>query len=466
MSATAVTVGGEDLFGNPVSSAEPGSLGAVNGFAEAMLAYDARAADVITAAASRPEHGLLNLCAGMLFMLMESPQGRVRAGPFLARAHAAELNARERRTADFLGAWMEDDIPRAVALGEAIALDWPRDLIVAKLVQYLAFNLGEAALMLRVALRSLDAAPEVAAAHAAAAFGYEECHLLADAERSARRALDLDEREPWAQHALAHVMLAEGRIDEGARFMAAASDGWDGLSSFMATHNWWHLSLFWLSQGRADAVLEAFDARCWAMDQTYSQDQVGAVSLLARAEMAGIDVGDRWTGVAERIAERGLDVEQPFLALQYLYGLCRARRPEAPALLEAIRRRAAAAPAFARDAWAGAAAPAAEGIAAHLAGEPARAAEALSAALPHLALVGGSHAQRDLYEQIRLDALITDGRWSAAQLALERRRAFDPDGTPLNRLLGRAYAALGLPAQAAEARARADATAARWSIQA
>ena len=50
-----------------------------------------------------------------------------------------------------------------------------------------------------------------------------------------------------------------------------------------------------------------------------------------------------------------------------------------------------------------------------------------------------------------------------AQQALERRRVFDPDGAPLNRLLARAYTALALPAQAAEALARAEATAARHS---
>jgi hypothetical protein len=229
----------------------------------------------------------------------------------------------------------------------------------------------------------------------------------------------------------------------------------------MATHNWWHLCLFYLSQGRGEAVLRAFDAHCWAGDKDYSQDQVGAVSLLARAELAGIDVGGRWGEVAERIAARGLDVEQPFLALQYLYALIRAGRAEAPALLEAIRRRAVAAPTFAHAAWAEAAVPAAEGVAAWLAGEHPTAIRALGAALPRLPQIGGSHAQRDLFEQIWLAALIADGRWSDAQQALEQRRASDPDGAPVNLLLARAYGALDLPAQAAVARTRAEATIAR-----
>ena len=452
-----------DFLGNPVSG-DAEALAAVDEFVGGFIAYETRAANVVKAAAARPGHGLLNLYAGVLFMLLESPQGPVRARPFLDRALAADLDERERRTADFLAAWIRGDIPAASAHGEVIARDWPRDLTMVKLCQYLAFNRGDFAGMLRIALQALPAAEDVAQMHGMAAFGYEECHLFDDAERAARRALEMRRAEPWAQHALAHVMISQGRIDEGARFLEGAAETWDGLNSFMATHNWWHLCLFYLSQGRGEAVLEAFDAHCWAGDRDYSQDQVGAVSLLARAELAGIDVGDRWGGVAERIAARGIDVEQPFLALQYLYALIRAGRAEAPALLAAIRQRAVAAPEFARAAWAEAALPAAEGFAAYLAGRrPAAAVRELGAALPHLPRIGGSHAQRDLFEQVWLAALIADGRWIEAQQALEQRRGFDPDGAQVNQLLARTYTALDLPVQAAAARARADATVARHS---
>jgi predicted Zn-dependent protease len=53
-----------------------------------------------------------------------------------------------------------------------------------------------------------------------------------------------------------------------------------------------------------------------------------------------------------------------------------------------------------------------------------------------------------------LQALIRAGRLSEAQQTLELRRAFDPDGVPLNRTLADVYDRLGLPAEAAKARAR------------
>lgn len=449
-----------DYLGNQVSG-EADALGAVDTFVAGFLGYETRAGGVVRAASARTGHGLLNLYAAALFMLLELPEGPVRAKPFLERAAACELNEREQRTAEFLAAWLAGDLPSAEATGEAIVHDWPRDLAMLKLVQYLAFNRGDAAAMLRLALASLPHAEDVAQMHGMTAFGYEECHLLADAERTARQALEMYAGDPWAQHALAHVMITEGRVDEGARFLEGAAGGWGELNSFMATHNWWHLGLFYLSQGRDEAVLRAYDAHCWAGDQTYSQDQVGAVSLLARAELAGIDVGARWGEVAERIAARGIDVEHPFLALQYLYALIRADRAEAPALLAAIRQRAAAAPAFARGAWNEAALPVAEGFAAYLAGQHPGAVRELGRALPQLRQIGGSHAQRDLFEQVWLAALMADGQWIEAQQALERRRGFDPDGAVVNDQLARAYAALELPAPAAEAQARAEATRAR-----
>jgi hypothetical protein len=149
---------------------------------------------------------------------------------------------------------------------------------------------------------------------------------------------------------------------------------------------------------------------------------------------------------------------QPFLTLQYLYGLARAGRSEAETLLAAIRRRAETAVDFVRPAWREVALPMAEALVAHAEGRYRAALAGLDTALPHLAEIGGSHAQRDLFLQIRLDALRRAGRWCAAQQELETRRRHDPVGVPLNRTLAEIYAKLGLPAQSAEAAARARTT--------
>jgi predicted Zn-dependent protease len=327
---------------------------------------------------------------------------------------------------------------------------------MVKLHQYHAFNLGDFPEMLRIAEAAIEASRDVPQMHGMLAFALEQCHLLDEAEGAARAALALDPNEPWAHHALAHVMLTQGRVEEGRRFLESVSASWEPLNSFIYTHNWWHLALFYLSQGRGPAALAAYDQHAWSRVKSYSQDQIGAVSLLARLEFAGVDVGGRWDELAGYLAVRAGDTVQPFLSLQYLYGLARARRPEAARLMEAIRAQAAAAPVLTREAWAEVALPAGEGILAYLGGDGTTAVRRLGAALPRMVEIGGSHAQRDLFEQIYLEALLAAGRWNLAQQVLEQRRAYDPDGVPLNRKLARTYQALGLPKQAAQAATRAE----------
>jgi tetratricopeptide (TPR) repeat protein len=446
-----------DYLGNPVSVSTDAALAAVDDFVGGFLAYETRAAGVLAAADAQPASALLNAYAGILWLLLESPEGPGRAAPYVAKARAARADAhpREQAVVDFLDAWFEDDIKAALAITDRILAAWPRDLLILKLRQYHDFNRGDFPAMLRAASSVADANADVPHLHGMMAFAYEQCHLLEEAETSARRALALQRKEPWAQHALAHVMLTQGRIDEGVEFLEGVCDTWTGLNSFMDTHLWWHLALFYLSQGRSAEALGIYDQHCWTQEKDYSQDQIGAVSLLARLELAGVDVGERWTDVADHLAKRGEDVVQPFLTLQYLYGLARAGRPEAEPLLAAVRRRAVDAPDFSRAAWRDAALPAAEGLVAHARGDFEAAVQGLRTALPRMIEVGGSHAQRDFFEQIALDATIRSGRLSEAQQALELRRGFDPDGVPLNRTLADVYDRLGLPQQAAKARARA-----------
>lgn len=451
-----------DCLGNPVTSASPEALAGIDDFIMGFLSYTPRAVNVLAAAEAHPECCLANAYAAMIWMFLEAPEAASRAARFLTAAQAAAPGAtlREQEITALVTAWAGDDIPHVLELAEAIAARHPRDLAVIKLAQYHHFNRGDAPAMLRLGLRALPECENAPYVHGMIAFGYEQCHLMPEAEAAARRALQIEPSDPWAHHALAHVMLTQSRADEGIAFLESVSHTWAGLNSFMRTHNWWHLALFYLSRGRGADVLASYDAHVWGVEKTYSQDQVGAVSLLARMEFAGLDVGERWSDVTDHIAARGADTVQPFLTLQYLYALARTARPEARVMLDAIEARAAT-PAHDQTAWAEVALPAALAIAAHAQGDFATAIRLMGRVLPRMAETGGSHAQRDLFEQIHLDALLRAGRISTAQQVLEMRRTFDHDGVPLNLALARVYTQAGLPGPAKAAANRAQATLAR-----
>jgi hypothetical protein len=395
-----------DSLGNAVVLDDGSSLAALNDFVEGFIASEARAVNVLQAA-EHDRSAIVQGCAAAVHMFAESRDAPSNARPFLDAALAAlpRATAREQRFVRAVQAWVEGDIPRAVALHEEQAREHPRDLASLKLAHYHLFNRGDSPGMLRIVKPCAAQASDVPYFHGMLAFAYEQCHRLEDAEASARRAIAMCRKEPWAHHALAHVMLTQGRIREGHDFLADVARTWTGLNSFMVTHNWWHQALFALEAGEVAEALALYDARVWGVVKDYTQDQINAISLLARIELAGGDVGDRWSDLADHLLARTQDHVLPFLDVQYLYGLARAGRPEADVLMRNIERHASQAPAHSREAWGRVGVPVARGLLAHARGDHPRAARELAGALPRLEQIGGSHAQRDLFNRIHADAL-------------------------------------------------------------
>ncbi|WP_167772859.1 tetratricopeptide repeat protein [Ramlibacter humi] len=434
-----------DALGNAVTlEGGAASLPALNDFVEGFIASEARAANVLQA--SGDPSPIVQACIAAVHMFAESREAPASARPFLerARAGASRTTSREQRFIEAVGAWVEGDIPRAIALHEEQAREHPRDLASLKLGQYHLFNRGDCAGMLRTALLALPAAGDVPYLHGMLAFGWEQCHALEEAEAAARHAISMRRKEPWAHHALAHVMLTQGRVREGHEFLQDVSTTWTGLNSFMVTHNWWHQALFALELDDAAEVLAIHDRQVWGVAKEYSQDQINAVSLLARMELAGIDVGNRWQDVATYLATRTSDQVLPFLDLQYLVGLARAGRPEADLLMANIERHAAQAPQSEQGAWREVCVPAGHGLLAWARGDHATAVRELGQALPHMLEIGGSHAQRDLFSQIHLDALIRSGHLGGAQNLLQPQLRHLPESRRLRKQAAQLYTALGL----------------------
>lgn len=439
-----------DSLGNPLTLDDTASLPLVDDFVMGFISTEARAVNLLALAQTDASPIVQAYCA-TLHLFAESREAAVNARPFLekAKAGAARATPREQRYIAAIEAWADGDIARAIALHAEQAREHPRDLVSVKLGQYHCFNTGDCPGMLRLALAVLPSSGDVPYVHGMTAFGYEQCHLMREAEASARRAIAMCRKEPWAHHALAHVMLTEGRLAEGLAFMHSVSDTWTGLNSFMVTHNWWHVALFLIDLGRDAEALAVYDEHAWGVVKDYSQDQIGAVSLLARLELAGIDVGARWNDVAGYLLQRQADHVLPFLDLQYLYGLARAARPEVDTLLRNIEAFAPGAPPSTRAAWQRVCVPAAHGLVAHARGDFAGAIEGLGVALPRLIEIGGSHAQRDLFEQVYLDAMVRTGTEAAlagAQGILQQQLNGQPESLRLRRQAGAVYEKLGLGA--------------------
>jgi tetratricopeptide (TPR) repeat protein len=343
-----------------------------------------------------------------------------------------------------------------------IVTEWPRDLLAAKLAQIHAFNRGDSESLLRVG-EQIAATNDNRFVLAMHAFGLEECNRLDEAEALARRAVALDRHDPWAHHAIAHCLEARGKMLEGVAFLQSMSDTWKDCNSFMATHNWWHLALFLIDLDRTDEALALYDQHVWGVWKEFCEDQINAVSLLARLELRGVDVGSRWADLATYLKPRLHEHYSAFHDVQYLYGLARAGEQSAVTeMLASLEDRAERAKPFERETWADCAVPLAHGLAAHAKGEHATAARLLGQAMPHLRTLGGSIAQRALFGAIHLDALTRSG-WNDAALSIlqadERER---PSVAATKRALADLYKKVGRTEQALAAEYQAEQLARRY----
>ncbi len=448
---------GHDLWGNPVTLQRAESLSAINGFAHGFASSRLTVLDVL-AVAQQDHSALVQGLCGLLHLFAEDAHAKRNAAPFIARAQAAatQASAREQALVRSIADWSCGQDAAACATLLVSVQQHPRDLVAVKLAQIIHFNAGQLTDMLRVALASGTAAADLPWWQGMAAWGFEECHLLRDAERHARQALALAEggSEPWAQHALAHVLLTEGRFTEGADLLAHARRGWVNLNSFMLTHNEWHAALFAIEMGDLDGAFAQYDQRVWGVSPGYSQDQANAISLLSRIELAGGDAGPRWQALRPWIEPRTADHVLPFLDLHYVYALGRIeaegadliglQRPDSgPKLLSNMQQYAAQAdtPAV----WREVAVPAAQALLAHAQGRWADAAQGLAATLPRLQAIGGSHAQRDWFTQLLIDAQLHAGQWADAQPLIETQRRATPQSARLKALARRVYSGLDLP---------------------
>ena len=114
-------------------------------------------------------------------------------------------------------------------------------------------------------------------------------------------------------------------------------------------------------------VLALYDTHIWGRaTKESSKDQVGAISLLLRLELRGIDVGSRWQELAVYLNARIHEHSLPFQDLHYVYALARADRTElVNEMLFSMQAYAKKAFPLIQRQWIEVAIPAARGMAAH-----------------------------------------------------------------------------------------------------
>jgi tetratricopeptide (TPR) repeat protein len=357
-------------------------------------------------------------------------------------------------------AWLAGDLEEAVERYGAILHDYPRDILALQIAHIGDFFLGRSTQLRDRVAQVLPhwsaGAPGYGYVLGMHAFGLEENGLYDRAEATGRRALDLNRRDPWAVHAVAHVMEMQGRLPEGIAWLTTREADWAPENGF-AYHNWWHLALYHLDLGDTARVLDIYDTHIRPQPSAVVLEMIDASAMLWRLHLRGVPVGDRWRELAsawEPIAEDGYYAFNDAHAMMAF--VADGREAAAGRLLAALERAAAGGGTNAgmtRDV----ALPLARALAAFGAGDYEAAVPLLARVRPVASRFGGSHAQRDVIALTLIEAALRAGRAPLARALAAERTDLKPT-SPFNwSLTGRAQEAMGEVSGAAASRRTAEA---------
>jgi hypothetical protein len=393
------------------------------------------------AIADSPGFAMAHLLKAWLNLLGTEPAGLAAARAAHASAAPHCVTVGERGHLEAVGHLVEGRWHAASRALLQLSADHPHDLLALQAGHQIDFLTGNARLLRdRIARALPDWSPAMPGWHALLgmhAFGLEEMGDYGQAEAAGRKAVELEPRDGWAQHAVAHVLEMQGRTGEGILWMRRDFGAWS-RDSFFAVHNWWHLALYHLDRGETDEVLRLFDGPIFGHRSTVAMDLVDASALLWRLYLRGVPVGERWQVVADNwrpFARAGSYAFNDAHAVMAFVGAGR------PALVDEVidaQERAMAGSGdnarFTRDVGR----PVALGLNAFGEGHYASCIAHLQPVIPIASRFGGSHAQRDLLDQTLMEAALRLPDPALARSISAERRARKPHSPHARTLFERA----------------------------
>jgi tetratricopeptide (TPR) repeat protein len=323
----------QDQRGYPVTTDDSTAVEELDRAFNAYVGFRTDAmAHLDAAIAADPGFALPRIIKGTLIAGLKKPELYPLASGELEAAKncAAPVSQRESHYMAALEAALVDNVTAAVTHYEQIANDHPLDLFALRIAQSELFWIGEVAWMRDISERAAPRwNPDVSGYSSylsIRAFGLEENGDYALAEKCGREAVDRNPADCWGAHAVAHVLIMQGRLLDGVGWLSELSTNWSA-ANHIVHHLWWHLALFHTEHGDYDSALELYDHRLRDLDSPLMQaipdyyvDIQNDTALLQRLELRGVDIADRWQPIGDLAQTRVGNHASPFTSAHSALG--------------------------------------------------------------------------------------------------------------------------------------------------
>ncbi|XP_020521913.1 tetratricopeptide repeat protein 38 isoform X1 [Amborella trichopoda] len=281
-----------DRWGSPVTTTSDACISLINSYYHQVLCYG-RERKVIMAAMEEDRECVLANALAALFLFSRDTSAASRHLQ-VAAARLGRATSYEKLLYDSVSSIMNGtDCETVVALHSKLLREFPRDLASLNRAQALCFYMGRPDLSLGlVEQQVLPENQQESYIYGMLAFPLLELGRMSDAEISARKGLEINKSDPWSQHALCHVFQYECHFREAVKFMEECSPSWIDCSSFMYTHNWWHVALCYMDgHSPLNRILDIYDRHIWAELQRDDADcaevYLNALGLWLRVDVRG-----------------------------------------------------------------------------------------------------------------------------------------------------------------------------------
>ncbi|KAB5574786.1 hypothetical protein PHYPO_G00213090 [Pangasianodon hypophthalmus] len=214
-------------------------------------------------------------------------------------ASCQELTAREKQHVKAIELFSKGALAKACDVWDDILVEHPTDMLALKFSHDGFFYLGEQIQMRDSVAKVLPHwkphMPLYSYLKGLYSFGLLETRFYDQAEKVAKEGLALTREDGWCVHSVAHVHEMKAEIEKGLKFMASTEKDWV-VCDMLACHNYWHWALHHIEKGDYEAALKIFDEqlsrRC--VNSGAMLDIVDTCSLLYRLELEGVSVKERY----------------------------------------------------------------------------------------------------------------------------------------------------------------------------